>query len=116
MVKGEVMSARSRIIQRAAATGVAVSALMAGLALPAAALTDSGNTTCTAGATVGVVGEQQRFGDTLTVKVAGKILFQGANVYTVGRNSYLTGSQNWSGSSVSLLFSGTYGRCIPPNV
>lgn len=87
-----------RTILRSAGASVAGLAMIGALALPAAALTDSGTITCTSGATVGVRGEQQRFADRLTLYAAGQKVYQSYNVYVAGGDS------------------GTYGRCIPPHV
>ena len=96
--------------------GIAVAGLIvAGSAMPASALTKSGTQNCSGGgATVAVRGEQQRIGDELTLTVAGVEQFRGHNVYVVRRDSGLPGTQTWSGNSVSLLLSGTYGSCEPP--
>lgn len=86
------------------------------VAAPAVALSKSGTVTCTHGATAAARGEQQRYGDRLTLYVGGNKVFESYNVYTAQGNSNLTGTQSWSGNSVSLLLAGTYGRCIPSNV
>lgn len=46
----------------------------------------------------------------------GQQAYQAYNVYVAGGDSGIGGTRSWSGSSVSLLLSGTYGRCVPPHV
>lgn len=46
----------------------------------------------------------------------GQQVYQAYNVYVAGGDSGIGGTRSWSGSLVSLLPSGAYGRCIPPNV
>lgn len=65
------------------------------------------------GAKVSVRGEQQLVSNTLTNRVNGDKLFQGANlVYKVSYSNYF-GTRPWSAKSNSLLFSGSYGFCTP---
>lgn len=104
-----------RHMRRKIFTTLALSALMAGtLVPPASALTKSGSTTCTAGATVAAHGEQQRAGDLLTLKVGGNTLFQSRAYYRYTANSGLGGTRTWSAESASLLLSSSRGVCLPP--
>lgn len=86
--------------------------IIAGGAAPAAALTESGSITCSNGAKRAVVGEQQRLGDRLTVKL-GSVTRSQSNVYRLRYVAGGGGTSSWSGESVSLLLSGTGGYCQP---
>lgn len=103
-------------LQRRAFRVVATLAMVACLAAAqtgmAAASTDSGTVNCGAN-TVAVRGEQQIYGDWLTLKVHNVVIYQSANVYDVVRSSSFSGTRTWSGNSDSLYYAGTYGMCLP---
>ncbi|NLG20547.1 MAG: hypothetical protein GX555_03825 [Actinomycetales bacterium] len=79
----------------------------------ALALTDSGPVSCGANI-VAVRGEQQLYGNRLTLKVNTQVVYDQHNVYSVVRSSTLTGNKTWYGTSNSLHYDGTYGMCLPP--
>lgn len=94
--------------------GVLAATMIAGTGvLPAAAATESGDITCMNGARRGVAGEQQRFADTLTLRLGGTIVYQSSNVFRGSYTAASGGTSTWSGTSASLLFSGTGGYCQP---
>lgn len=101
-------------MKKAYVGAVAVTAgILAFSAAPAIAATDSGTVSCGSVAKVSVRGEQQLVSNTLTNRVNGDKLFQGANlVYKVSYSNYF-GTRPWSAKSNSLLFSGSYGFCTP---
>lgn len=82
-------------------------------AIAAHAGTDSGPINCGANI-VAVRGEQQLYGDQLTLKVNTQVVYNQKNVYWVNRSSTLTGNRTWYGTSDSLYYAGTYGMCLPP--
>ncbi|MCK6057294.1 hypothetical protein [Micrococcus luteus] len=97
------------------AAGLAVAGLPAvSGAVPAQALTHSGRQDCSAGGGyVGVRGEQQRYGDWLSLDVGGRTETK-ANYYHRTWQPGLRYQQNWSATSVSRLMSGSYGYCYYP--
>lgn len=58
-------------------------------------------------------GEQQLTATTLTNKIRGVVFWSGTNVKTKISYSNYAGTSGWSGTSSSLLLSGTYGWCQP---
>lgn len=85
-------------------------ALLGLSAAPALAATESGSINCSAGGgKVGVRAEQQRLG-ALSATVNGSTLFSVNGYYHYSKTS-LVYSGNWSASSNTLLYSGTYAWC-----
>lgn len=99
-------------VLRVGATMAMVDCLAAAQTGMAAASTDSGTVNCGAN-TVAVRGEQQLYGDWLTLKVHNVVIYHSPNVYDVVRSSNFSGTRTWSGSSESLYYAGTYGMCLP---
>ena len=95
--------------------GVAVAGLLAvSGAAPAQALSETGGKDCSAGGGyVGLQVEQQRYTDTMYYNVGGKTTKK-PGLYKYGWDSGLRMTQTWTGSSTSLLLSGTYGYCYYP--
>lgn len=107
------MSVKQWISKGAAGLAVAAILTVSG-ALPAHALTDSGRQDCSAGGGyVGVRGEQQRFGDKLTLSVGG-VSEAKYNYYFRYWEPGLRGTQTWKADSVSLLLAGSNGYCYYP--
>ncbi|WP_129043483.1 hypothetical protein [Micrococcus luteus] len=107
------MGMKQRVTKVGAGIGVAGLLAVSG-AVPAQALTDSGRQDCSAGGGyVGVRGEQQRYGDYLTVSVGG-VSSTKANYYVRYWEPGLRGTQTWKADSVSLLLSGSNGYCYYP--
>lgn len=89
-------------------------ALFGSLVSPAAAATHSGHIDCSAGgARIGVRGEMQRLRGYLTLRINGRVVYHKSNSY-VGYGSSYSRRANWSANAQTLLFSGSYGYCIPP--
>jgi len=87
--------------------------IIGSFATPAVAATETGNQSCNVQARVGVHGQQQRL-DMMTLKVRTTTVYESSRSYTgSGTSNYYGDNVPWSGTSTSLLFSGTYGYCSP---
>lgn len=106
-----INSGTHRRLQKAA-KALAASCLTLTHGIAAHAGTDSGPINCGANI-VAVRGQQQLFGDRLTLKVNTQVVYDQHNVFAVTRSSTLTGNRTWSGKSNSLHYDGTYGMCLP---
>lgn len=98
--------------KRLAMSALGVALLVGGMAVPASAGTDSGSIYCNSSARVSVRGEQQTLA-WLTLNVSGATVYSKGNAYVGYGHHSGYGTRSWSGTSDSLLWSGTYGYCRP---